>query len=163
VDVEGPELYLGTHGVLALGGLLSDALPGANALPVSAVVVEDLCLCNRLCVGDQKLPRVIVCLAGAGAGDEVDAATGGADSTGADSIGADPTGVGPKIAGSISEVSTGTEFWGGDSNCDVEGVLGRDESCRGGVNSISCCSGVSMDSTISAGSSLIGSDIVGAG
>jgi hypothetical protein len=174
VDVRGPELYLGTHGVLALDGLLSDVLseanalpvvvlPEANALPVSAVVVEDLCLCNCLCVGDQKLPRVIVCLAGVGAGDEVDAATGGADSTGADPTGTDSTGACSKSAGSISESSTGTESWGGDSNCDVEGVLGRDASCRGGVNSISCCSGVSMDSTTSARSSLIGSDMSGAG
>jgi hypothetical protein len=158
VDVGGPELYLGTHGVLALDGLLSDVLSEANALPVSAVVVEDLCLCNCLCVGDQKLPKVIVCLAGVGAGDEVDAATGGVDSTGADS-----TRACSKSAGSVSELSTGTESWGGDSNCDVEGVLGRDASCRGGVNSISCCSGVSMDSTTSAGSSLIGSDMSGAG
>jgi hypothetical protein len=109
VDVGELELYLGTHGVVALGGLLSDVLPNAYAMPVSAVVDEDLCVPNCLCIGDHKLPRVIVRLAGAGAGDEVDAAAGGADSTGADSTGAGPTGVGPKSAGLMSEGSTGTE------------------------------------------------------
>jgi hypothetical protein len=125
VDVEGPELYLGTHGVLALGGLLSDVapeanalpvvvLPEANALPVFTVTEEDLCLGHCLCVGDQKLPRLIFCLAGAGAGDEVDAAAGGTDSTGADftdidSTGVDSTGSGPRSAGSISERSIGAD------------------------------------------------------
>jgi hypothetical protein len=115
VDAEGPELYLGTHGVLAFGGLLSDVapeanalpvviIPEANALPVFTVTDEDLCLGHCLCVGDQKLPRLIFCLAGAGAGDEVDAAAGGTDSTGADS-----TGSGPRSAGSISERSIGAD------------------------------------------------------